>query len=636
MRKILLALVGMLFPLLAFAQNVIRTPLNEYSTQVINQQGKPYTEIGAGINYQKDDGSWGEASNTFVASQRTGIDWECYTTYNRVGLKNDISTGAYSIFTQLGNTGKILKSKPVAIAYLNIDTKAWQIFANLQSSVAVVNGNKIHYPDAFLNCDLEYVIEKDRLKQNLYIKSKAGFPASPYPADKTAVVIVTKFDLANYELPKFVDERGSTEFNDSCEETITGELHFSKQYFDMSEATDNVGKTQKIRKRLIKYNGEYYLLEGLPYQWLASASYPVLLDYTEISSNPADDTTWASGTYYVSATISAHGLIVSAGVIVKSASQATINVDGINANGTATSWVYFTSKNDNTVGDTIEGSSGTPAAGDWVGFSKTQWQNTHADVFQNVVLRYATNGYLPASNYYGSATLVNTFNDMVIKNCSTRGLYITGRSGGTIKATISDCQVDTCGLGIGGISKAYGDIVITRCLVKGNTTCGIGNDYFKGAIRNCTIDSNTLGLHTHQAGSDMDLYDCIISNNTTNLSIGANGTIDLNYCLQYNNGTTNAPSANNNPLTSADPVYATGTAATGYIGNMAYFLNQATSPCIDAGSDTAANLSMNAHTTATDKTLDGDTVDVGYHYEPNDVGSGAPSFIEPCQFGLVS
>jgi hypothetical protein len=102
---------------------ITKTPINEYSTLVqksLLEGGGSYTEIGGGINYQKDDGSFDVANPAIVASTRTGINWECYTTHNRVGFKTNISTGVYSVFSQIGNTGKILKSKPVGIAYLNI------------------------------------------------------------------------------------------------------------------------------------------------------------------------------------------------------------------------------------------------------------------------------------------------------------------------------------------------------------------------------------------------------------------------------------------------------------------------------------------------------------------------------------
>ena len=54
-----------------------------------------------------------------------------------------------------------------------------------------------------------------------------------------------------------------------------------------------------------------------------------------------------------------------------------------------------------------------------------------------------------------------------------------------------------------------------------------------------------------------------------------------------------------------------------------YYLSQtaagqgADSPCVNAGSDTAANLGMDIYTTRTDQEADTGTVDMGYHYDFN-------------------
>ena len=630
MTNLIFSLIFLVWCGVGYAENA-RLPINEFSTQVITQQGGRYTEIGAGINYQKDDGSFDVASAQFVASKRTGIDWECFTTHNRIGLNNDISSGVYSVFSQIGNTGQILRSKPVAIAYLNTETKEWTIIANLQSSVASVSGNKILYKDAFKNCDLEYVIQKDRLKQNIYIKSIEGFGKSSYDADKTQVVIVTKFDLDNFETPKIVDSRGeislatmksaSITAKNTGDETIDGELVFTKQRFGMCEATDNKGDTQKIRKRIIKHDGNYYLLEGLPYSWLASASYPVLLDYTTVSS-AFGTATWTTGTYYISASTDQNQnslLTIDAGVIVKLGSGVTLSVNGIDINGTYSSWVYITSKNDNSVGETIDGSSGSPAAGDWATFGLIYWNNqgNSSCAMNNCVFRYGTVGWDGGNGYTG---ITHNFNDVVFKNFSGTGIRFVTRGNHTLN--LYDFQLDTCVTGINTNRDYMTTATLKRGLIRGCSTTGIGGDY-AGDIDgyNLTIDGNAIGIRQHYGTTTSTLTNCIISNNTTNLV--NDQTLTFNYVLQYNNGTTNNPTANNNPLTSANPNFATGTAVTGYIGDMTYFLNQATSPCINAGSDTAANLGMDSYTTAIDSTLDSSTVDIGYHYEPDDVGTAA-------------
>lgn len=64
-----------------------------------------------------------------------------------------------------------------------------------------------------------------------------------------------------------------------------------------------------------------------------------------------------------------------------------------------------------------------------------------------------------------------------------------------------------------------------------------------------------------------------------------------------------------------DPQFATGPKGDFYLNQTA--AGEGTdSPCLDAGSDTAANLGLNTKTTRTDAVTDTGQVDIGYHYDP--------------------
>ena len=64
-----------------------------------------------------------------------------------------------------------------------------------------------------------------------------------------------------------------------------------------------------------------------------------------------------------------------------------------------------------------------------------------------------------------------------------------------------------------------------------------------------------------------------------------------------------------------DPLFAAGTVGYYYLGQIAAG-QAADSPCLDAGSDTAVNLGLDALWTRTDGVADSATVDMGYHYGP--------------------
>lgn len=93
--------------------------------------------------------------------------------------------------------------------------------------------------------------------------------------------------------------------------------------------------------------------------------------YTEYSTNITSDTTWGAGTHYVSADISVDDgvrLTVSAGAVVKFAKDTGLIVYGIlDINGASGSEVVFTSIDDDSYGDIIPGSDGSPSPGFWDG-----------------------------------------------------------------------------------------------------------------------------------------------------------------------------------------------------------------------------------------------------------------------------
>ncbi|MFA4922446.1 MAG: hypothetical protein WC611_09995, partial [Candidatus Neomarinimicrobiota bacterium] len=85
--------------------------------------------------------------------------------------------------------------------------------------------------------------------------------------------------------------------------------------------------------------------------------------YTTISTSPVSGTLTV-GTYYVQESIwvnSGTTLTLEAGVILKFAEGKQLNIQGtLDVNGSSGSKVYFTSMNDNSIGETISGSTGNP------------------------------------------------------------------------------------------------------------------------------------------------------------------------------------------------------------------------------------------------------------------------------------
>ena len=187
---------------------------------------------------------------------------------------------------------------------------------------------------------------------------------------------------------------------------------------------------------------------------------------------------------------------------------------------------------------------------------------------------------------------------------------------------------DTAKSGGAGIYNE-GQIEIKNCLFYNNSVtcwayaCGIpaqtcscygyGGAIFSGSgsamsIINCTFAGNSSqgsGGALYTLGtSNITVKNCVFWGNTPN-QIGGSSTLTVTYS-DVSGGWTGTGNKNANSLFVA-----------GSNGN--YYLSQppaqaSTSPCVDAGDDTAAALGLDTKTTRTDGVPDSGTVDMGFHY----------------------
>ena len=179
--------------------------------------------------------------------------------------------------------------------------------------------------------------------------------------------------------------------------------------------------------------------------------------------------------------------------------------------------------------------------------------------------------------YSGSAATV--INNCGIFSNTARGgdtgLYLGGGGGGAA-------------LG-GGVYYDAG-AEITNCTVISNMAIKGSGEYMEdsggGGIRGTAATTITNCILW---GNDDDLYGCSATYSCIEDGNGGEGNID------------------------AEPLFVTGPFGDYYLSQIA--AGQAVdSPCVDAGSDTAANLGMDMYTTRTDEIGDGGIVDMGYHY----------------------
>jgi parallel beta-helix repeat protein len=195
-----------------------------------------------------------------------------------------------------------------------------------------------------------------------------------------------------------------------------------------------------------------------------------------------------------------------------------------------------------------------------------------------------------------------------------------------------DCIIEhnDCDWTIGGLDFSNCTVDLTNCLIVYNWA-----QYNGGAMgatsscvitmSNCTVAHNSVtdsypgGIYLY-SGSDLTMTDCVLYHNTSgggNADLNAGGgtppaTATLSYTCydpaevgNIGGGTVNFGSGNQ-----------TGTPnfLTGPLGD--HYLDQSTSPCVDAGSQSAANAGVADKTTNTTHALDTGTVDMGFHYSP--------------------
>jgi hypothetical protein len=241
---------------------------------------------------------------------------------------------------------------------------------------------------------------------------------------------------------------------------------------------------------------------------------------------------------------------------------------------------------------------------------------------------------------YGVDALITS---CIIDNChaSNAGggiVAINGASPMLTHCIISDCTATTSG---GGLYASSGPSTITmiNCAIHENrcTTDAGGGLFFNsgsdGILTNCTIgdnnsDGNAGGLYAYQC--TLDLTDCIIWGNAAGAASFGNQLmaagspaqtyVTFDYCCLPSNAQDSKRFGGGGTITelgtcvNADPLFWIGPLGNFYLSQTAAGQGSDT-PCLDAGSDTAANLGLDARTTRSDQVPDAGTVDIGFHYD---------------------
>ncbi len=240
---------------------------------------------------------------------------------------------------------------------------------------------------------------------------------------------------------------------------------------------------------------------------------------------------------------------------------------------TSSNWAIFTSKHDNTVGETVAGSTGTPIVSQY-----TNALTLGATAIRFVQVRYAGTGIafsgsgtfsLRDSEFFATGTPVSLSQDTDVATLELKNLLVAFGANGPVVAD---------------------DGVHTLAITSNNLTFYS----FSGSGFNTTLNTT---------GSTFSVTDSLFLD-IQGASVFAGTAPDVEDFNAFFLTPQNGSGANDIVLT-ADPIVTD------------FFLDQ-TSPLIDAGSRTATAAGLYHHTTNTDKTREANTtVDIGYHVSPD-------------------
>ena len=598
-----------------------------------------YTELATGLNYLKD-GQWTASKEEIQVLPDGGA--AAVQGQHQVYFPGNIYQGEIELITP---DGKHVKSRPMGLSY--DDGQNTVLIAELKDSVGyLVSSNQIVYPDAFTDfkADLRYTYTKAGFEQDIILREQPPVPATfNMNPDETHLQLLTEF----FDAEEPTAQR--------AEDTDT-QLSFGQMTMVRGKAfsTDNTSaKGIPVSKSWQKLSGRDFLIEELPVSSMAEEleALPVspqlskvnspirnklsatrllppvrlaqvttntiqlakadfnqqkgfVLDYQTVNGNYNNFVFQGDTTYYISGLIRLVGTnFIEGGAVLKYTNTGNIQATYLISKASQYRMAILTSKDDNTVGETISGSTGSPT-------------NTGANYLvlpgapsTNRVLRYLRFAYAGTAIYEYEAyadTSVTPIWDCQFLNCNIAVRYATYAN---------------------YVSMGFYNVLFSNC------GTALANDYasYHGQLifsgQNITLDQVTNMMTTWSGDSQSHYYNnlknSILSNVKYQNYFTDTGTTDqvwTTQCVLISNsssGIFQTVGGGSYYLTNGSPYRNAGT--TNIDATLLAELRQKTTyPPIVYSNVTIAT----ATTLSPQAQRDTDTPDLGYHYDPLDYAFG--------------
>jgi hypothetical protein len=592
-----------------------------------------YTELATGLNHLVN-GQW-VASSEEINVSPDGSSAEATNGQHQVFFPGNIYNGEIKLVTPDGQT---LQSQPIGLNYYDGTNSVLIAVITNATGQILASGNQVTYTNAFdgLDADLLYTYTKAGFEQDIILEQQPPDPASlGLNPQTTRLQVLTEF--FNPTQPGVTVTTVATDAGDLEDDNLNfGVMQMGHgKAFLLGSASPSVD----VNKQWLTLNGRQFLVEEVPIVSIASEidNLPPFVSQTGIGTKPvvsknlilppqrlthsspkatflANATRPSSGfvldyvtmtsqtnytfqgdsTYYISGTVNLSGTnTFEGGAVFKYATNAQLSINNTNLNWLAALYrpVIFTAQDDNTVGETISGSTGNP------------------------------------TNYYGNPAL----------SLSVAGFYLSNfriayarqaifGSGGSINTTLYNCQFVNC---LNGLTPDGYDYQLRNALFA-NVQTNFNNVWHGGATAENGTFAGSASMGTLSSGGGVTLSNCILANVT---SLGTAGLVGGNH-----NGFYNSPAFGASQTTNTFYPFQVAGAGSYYLTNGCAFTNAGTyaidtalladlsnltthPPIVYSNITFTSNLVFSPQATRDTNSLP----DLGYHYYPLDYVFGGCS-----------
>ena len=532
-----------------------------------------YVELETGACYQ-ENGQWVDASEGIEIHPDGAIAQ--HTQHKVIFAPNLKTLGAIDLLTP---DGKRMRSSPVGLAYYDAASgqSVW-IGGVKESQGAVLGSNQVIYTNAFSNivATVRYTVTKAGFEQDIILQEQPPAPEEfGLPSDTTRLEVVTEFyespvpDKTAVVLKHYTQRLGqralvSPDFKD--EELDFGAMRTGRgRAFKLTDE-DDPNQGVEVGKHFGNSDGRTFMIEGVEYEAIRqqfsqlpetkkairtamspsptqSRTYPpvnqsaktkspllmaqsglrlnagVVIDYSLVV-NANNMTFRGDTTYYVLGTVSLTGTsILEGGCVIKYASTGSLNFTGIVKTDTSAYHpVIMTSKDDNSVGDAITGSTGNPSGYYGTGMvinSDSDLQYLYCK-YLNIGVSYAANHIhtISHSKFYRTGTAftfaggTNYLRNVLFDNASSCLNFVSG-------STVCSVEHATAN----AISTSFASGVAATMGVTNSLFAQGGLTTFQFISDHCATNSTTNGVFQMVGAGASYLADSTYRNQgTTNIN----------------------------------------------------------------------------------------------------------------------